>query len=108
MSYLVVILCFFFFQAEDGIRDFHVTGVQTCALPILANRAATAQQQARWLAAKLSDALAEQQDLLASLQQKQSEIRGGISQAKSLYESLNRQYHDALAAQRAASASAYS
>src|SRR5439155_14906379 len=27
---------FFFFQAEDGIRDGHVTGVQTCALPILA------------------------------------------------------------------------
>src|SRR5690606_41050763 len=24
----------FFVQAEDGIRDFHVTGVQTCALPI--------------------------------------------------------------------------
>src|SRR5690606_9824772 len=29
-------LYFFFFQAEDGIRDFHVTGVQTCALPIYA------------------------------------------------------------------------
>src|SRR5690606_38071544 len=28
------LLFFFFFQAEDGIRDFHVTGVQTCALPI--------------------------------------------------------------------------
>src|SRR5690625_5306468 len=27
-------LRFFFFQAEDGIRDGHVTGVQTCALPI--------------------------------------------------------------------------
>src|SRR5207253_7536894 len=27
--------CVFFFQAEDGIRDGHVTGVQTCALPIL-------------------------------------------------------------------------
>src|SRR5256885_6798318 len=26
----------FFFQAEDGIRDYKVTGVQTCALPILA------------------------------------------------------------------------
>src|SRR3954466_7345302 len=25
---------FFFFQAEDGIRDYRVTGVQTCALPI--------------------------------------------------------------------------
>src|SRR2546422_6022334 len=31
-------LCFFFFQAEDGIRDVAVTGVQTCALPILALR----------------------------------------------------------------------
>src|SRR5205823_9516034 len=29
-----VICCFFFFQAEDGIRDKLVTGVQTCALPI--------------------------------------------------------------------------
>src|SRR5690606_40794553 len=28
-----------FFQAEDGIRDFHVTGVQTCALPISHPRA---------------------------------------------------------------------
>src|SRR5256885_5784867 len=27
-------ICFFFFQAEDGIRDYKVTGVQTCALPI--------------------------------------------------------------------------
>src|SRR2546430_13227081 len=27
-------VCFFFFQAEDGIRDLTVTGVQTCALPI--------------------------------------------------------------------------
>src|SRR5437870_13699812 len=28
----------FFFQAEDGIRDGHVTGVQTCALPICQNK----------------------------------------------------------------------
>src|SRR5256885_11253428 len=28
---------FFFFQAEDGIRDYKVTGVQTCALPICSN-----------------------------------------------------------------------
>src|SRR5215510_3868220 len=28
----------FFFQAEDGIRDGHVTGVQTCALPIYRRR----------------------------------------------------------------------
>src|SRR5262249_58661628 len=30
----VVRVVFFFFQAEDGIRDWSVTGVQTCALPI--------------------------------------------------------------------------
>src|SRR5437870_9223473 len=34
-----VLLSSFFFQAEDGIRDGHVTGVQTCALPILGNSA---------------------------------------------------------------------
>src|SRR5690606_40778792 len=36
-------LLFFFFQAEDGIRDFHVTGVQTCALPIFRSRGAVAE-----------------------------------------------------------------
>src|SRR5256885_11933533 len=32
--YVVGDSIFFFFQAEDGIRDYKVTGVQTCALPI--------------------------------------------------------------------------
>src|SRR5215211_8903157 len=31
-----ILICFFFFQAEDGIRDHCATGVQTCALPISA------------------------------------------------------------------------
>src|SRR5690349_24106891 len=31
---VIVLVVFFFFQAEDGIRDLYVTGVQTCALPI--------------------------------------------------------------------------
>src|SRR6266850_1927518 len=30
----MIVFYFFFFQAEDGIRDYKVTGVQTCALPI--------------------------------------------------------------------------
>src|SRR5437773_7367594 len=33
--FFVLFFFFFFFQAEDGIRDRDVTGVQTCALPIL-------------------------------------------------------------------------
>src|SRR5437016_11925433 len=32
--YFLIFFFFFFFQAEDGIRDWSVTGVQTCALPI--------------------------------------------------------------------------
>src|SRR5256886_8347637 len=35
MHDLLIYVFFFFFQAEDGIRDLTVTGVQTCALPIL-------------------------------------------------------------------------
>src|SRR5438874_12399784 len=34
MTFCYVLFFFFFFQAEDGIRDLYVTGVQTCALPI--------------------------------------------------------------------------
>src|SRR5256885_3656304 len=34
IHYMLSTISFFFFQAEDGIRDYKVTGVQTCALPI--------------------------------------------------------------------------
>src|SRR5258708_8138780 len=37
---LATFISFFFFQAEDGIRDDLVTGVQTCALPIYGGRLA--------------------------------------------------------------------
>src|SRR5690606_39521555 len=38
---------FFFFQAEDGIRDFHVTGVQTCALPIYSSDSVCNERKTR-------------------------------------------------------------
>src|SRR5690349_23429043 len=38
---------FFFFQAEDGIRDLYVTGVQTCALPISASVSAPTSSRMR-------------------------------------------------------------
>src|SRR5690349_23665648 len=37
----------FFFQAGDGIRDLYVTGVQTCALPILDDRPVLSAREAR-------------------------------------------------------------
>src|SRR5256885_7000213 len=43
LSSVSMLLVFFFFQAEDGIRDYKVTGVQTCALPISARRGAPAR-----------------------------------------------------------------
>src|SRR5256885_8219468 len=47
---------FFFFQAEDGIRDYKVTGVQTCALPISfrVDRGAKQRQALRSIPACLS------------------------------------------------------
>src|SRR3712207_7054538 len=39
---------FFFFQAEDGIRDIGVTGVQTCALPISTRRLASSCSASTW------------------------------------------------------------
>src|SRR5256885_8405625 len=44
----------FFFQAEDGIRDYKVTGVQTCALPICPAAYATRQQWQHWIAQALA------------------------------------------------------
>src|SRR5438876_5408127 len=41
MKVSYVLIFFFFFQAEDGIRDGRVTGVQTCALPISSRRSST-------------------------------------------------------------------
>src|SRR5688572_32418629 len=53
---------FFFFQAEDGIRDLTVTGVQTCALPISAQRRQRHQRPCRSdLAVVMMPELGEQQ-----------------------------------------------
>src|SRR3989440_8517287 len=46
-------LVFFFFQAEDGIRDLIVTGVQTCALPISSPMPPMAGSSWHWLHALL-------------------------------------------------------
>src|SRR2546422_1837689 len=53
---------FFFFQAEDGIRDVAVTGVQTCALPISASSADSGAQNAEAQTGEFSSALDGYQD----------------------------------------------
>src|SRR5437762_4881255 len=49
VHYIVVCDFFFFFQAEDGIRDTSVTGVQTCALPISMEYAHRRRAYLDWL-----------------------------------------------------------
>src|SRR5262249_59770663 len=49
---------FFFFQAEDGIRDWSVTGVQTCALPICCSRPAGCSWTRAWRSGATSSATA--------------------------------------------------
>src|SRR5690348_17793647 len=53
---------FFFFQAEDGIRDGRVTGVQTCALPIWAR---LHRQAAEWAEAAFAEQPSEAAPFLA-------------------------------------------
>src|SRR5947209_10748027 len=52
---MLIVLCFFF-QAEDGIRDIGVTGVQTCALPISPTRDPFGKAFDAMLAERLQDA----------------------------------------------------
>src|SRR2546430_3333558 len=58
-------LIFFFFQAEDGIRDLTVTGVQTCALPILQSLSAT-MQSVTGITKNVSFSIASADSLLSS------------------------------------------
>src|SRR5256885_4577472 len=69
------ILFFFFFQAEDGIRDYKVTGVQTCALPISLDLVELLAQQALVVARVLDDDA--QQVVILARDQRSEERRVG-------------------------------
>src|SRR5690554_7449895 len=59
----IFLFVFFFFQAEDGIRDADVTGVQTCALPILCFTTSAAFAQTKmWVGGTLSVASSDNGD----------------------------------------------
>src|SRR5699024_11915757 len=57
-NFMSTVHIFFFFQAEDGIRDRNVTGVQTCALPISAIYTCASLRTLRWAESRLSSAFA--------------------------------------------------
>src|SRR5437762_9123932 len=56
----MTLLWFFFFQAEDGIRDTSVTGVQTCALPIFRDLICSAPRTPVRMQEQVSNVMATQ------------------------------------------------
>src|SRR3989442_5036648 len=68
-------MIFFFFQAEDGIRDADVTGVQTCALPIsIACERDSAHQHTRRLAVEVRHAAQRLESQNAELEEQHREM----------------------------------
>jgi peptidoglycan DL-endopeptidase CwlO len=74
----------------------------------LAVEAEAAQQEARWTAAELKATAEERQGIVDALATKQDQIESRVAEARDLYEELDREYHEALAAQAAAQESATS
>src|SRR2546427_11261053 len=101
------LLFFFFFQAEDGIRDLTVTGVQTCALPICACTPAGAADTATagvadmmWAA---SPGVASSQDRERGVEGKRVDLGGRriIKKKKKKKETKSRAKADAQRARKA-------
>jgi cell wall-associated NlpC family hydrolase len=74
----------------------------------LATQAETAGQQARWAADQYSAALKERQATLDELTARKNDIVSGIADQQALYQTLNKNYQDAIAAEAAALAAANS
>jgi peptidoglycan DL-endopeptidase CwlO len=74
----------------------------------LAVKAETARQQAAWSAQELAATANERREVVRSIANKKEQIGERVSEARSLYETLNRKYHEALQAAAAAAASSAS
>src|ERR1039457_7445351 len=95
---MTILFLFVFFQAEDGIRDYKVTGVQTCALPIYSriNRIFEGTNEINrliitgWL---MKRAVAGQLPLLASIKKLMDEVMSGPSAVEEREGPLSAEYH---------------
>src|SRR5207244_9143141 len=85
--YVCMLLCFFF-QAEDGIRDDLVTGVQTCALPIF--RPGTNLSECLGEAVRLSGFNLQSSDILAVTQKIVSKAEGRMVDLRGIVRSEER------------------
>src|SRR5437764_11284356 len=82
-----MVLFFFFFQAEDGIRDTSVTGVQTCALPIFHDAQHTVEGE-RHEAVSVLTRLANHRTTLVNLEKRRTELGGRLQKTSAEKEQL--------------------
>src|SRR2546421_9442940 len=85
-----VMLVFFFFQAEDGIRDLIVTGVQTCALPICAGRAGRAPARDDPPRAAQGDSQGARRGRRGRRRRRAAQASGGAGAARGRQEEIGR------------------
>src|SRR5207248_5937067 len=85
-------LFFFFFQAEDGIRDRTVTGVQTCALPISPVHFHTVRQPVRLLGGHVEEdaPLAERSVLMDRIRHPELPLGVGVRDVEELLVEIGR------------------
>src|SRR6266446_7241570 len=87
---------FFFFQAEDGIRDYKVTGVQTCALPIsdkLRAEIATAEKTASAGRDSVNRQLSDLEEKTKTLQTQLEELKNErVQLAQNIDEDVRERY----------------
>src|ERR1019366_3583599 len=84
--------CLFFFQAEDGIRDWSVTGVQTCALPLYFGRCESAAMNALGAEHQLGEGQREQRGdfRAAPVAARRHIVEGGVRCGHALFKPATR------------------
>src|SRR3989440_8056546 len=89
-SFFRCLFFFFFFQAEDGIRDLIVTGVQTCALPIYFRSVALILRETRAILQRARELIPEHRTTLEGLPARLSQHDALSQLLQSLDEEIGR------------------
>src|SRR5258707_7645310 len=90
LDFTALLVWVFFFQAEDGIRDIGVTGVQTCALPIFRSMDRQGQVTRVELSSTVIDSSGEPALLLTALEMMPGAIPTEVSQKPRAMATLDR------------------
>src|SRR5437762_13950721 len=94
LEFLCVSFDFFFFQAEDGIRDTSVTGVQTCALPIFSKKWRKIHEDFAPLLRKAGRLTPEERMLMQAHPVRSADLAGTIAEFRGRVQTDIRNHHE--------------